>query len=142
MKAADLIRGQSTDAGTFGMLVLDDGRDMHSLELPWRDNAPTISCIPKGVYLCELVDSPSKGLVYEVKNVQGRSHVLIHAANWAGDRAKGLHSDLLGCIAPGDSVGTLQTPAGKMQRAVIGSKRALHDLMAWAADQPFELTIR
>jgi hypothetical protein len=142
MTYATLSRGPSTDEGTFGRIVCANGPELHSLELPWRENKPQISSIPKGVYLCELVDSPKFGRVYEVRNVPGRSHILIHAANWAGDRAKGLHSDLLGCIAPGDSVGMLQPPNGRMQRAVIGSKRALHDLMAWAGGEPFELTIR
>jgi hypothetical protein len=142
VKRASLVREESTDEGTFGTLRLEGGPVLRTTELPWRDNRPTISCIPPGVYRCEIVQSPKYGRVYGVLDVPGRSHILIHAANWAGDRAKGLHSDLLGCIAPGDSVGMLQPPNGRMQRAVIGSKRALHDLMAWAGGEPFELTIR
>jgi hypothetical protein len=137
MKRAVLTRSPTTDEGTFGMLKLDSGRDMHTIELPWRDNAPTISCIPKGKYLCEIVKSPKFGRVYEVKNVPKRSHILIHAGNWAGDKAKGFKSDLLGCIAPGDATARLDGQMG-----VIYSRRALHDLMAWGAGEPFELEIK
>lgn len=143
MKRAVLTSSPSTDEGTFGMMVLDDGSDMHTLELPWRDNAPQISCIPAGTYLCELVWSPRfKTQLYGLRNVPQRSDILIHWANWAGDRAKGWKSELQGCIAPGVAVGVLNNHAGHPQRAVIQSRRALHDLMAWAAGQPFELEIR
>lgn len=142
MKHATLIRSSSTDEGTFGMLTLDNGRDMHTLELPWRNNAVGHSCIPPGKYLCEMVNSPSKGAVYGVQNVPGRSHVLIHAANFAGDKIMGWVSELEGCIAPADSVGVLRNPNGNAQRAGLQSKRALFDLMAWGNGDPFELEIR
>ena len=142
MKNATLSRGPSTDQGTFGRIVLANGPELHSVELPWRDNATGSSSIPPGVYRCEIVKSPRFGRVYGVQGVKGRDHILIHAANFAGDKAKGWHSELLGCIAPATAVGDLQNPSGKRQRAGIQSGRALHDLMDWAEGGPFELEIR
>jgi len=36
---------------TFGQMVID-GTTFYSVEQPWRDNEPLISCIPEGVYKC------------------------------------------------------------------------------------------
>ena len=64
------------------------------LELPWKDNAPRISCVPAGTYPLELEYSNAfKMDLWELKDVPGRSEVKIHAANEP--------KELLGCIAPG-----------------------------------------
>jgi len=91
-----------------------------TLELPDKNNAPRISCIPKGRYLCEYTRSPlfSKNALdrwlkanpskteldapdeaknvftYEIKNVVNRGGIRIHSANYT--------SQLLGCVALGD----------------------------------------
>jgi len=36
---------------TFGQMVID-GTTFYSVEKPWRDNEPYISCIPEGKYRC------------------------------------------------------------------------------------------
>lgn len=141
MKTARLIRAPSTDQGTFGRLVLDDGQAMHTTELPWRDNARQRSCIPPGRYVCALVNSPKFGRVYGVANVPGRSHVLIHPANVAGDVTMGWDTQLHGCIAPAEQLGAIKNSAGRMQRAGLVSRPALRRLEAWAAGQPFNLEI-
>lgn len=142
MKYATLTRGPSTDEGTFGLIKLQGGLELRSLELPWRDNATGISSIKPGAYRCEIVNSPRYGKVYGLRDVPGRSNILIHAANWAGDKAKGWHSDLQGCIAPATAVGTLTNPLGHPQRAGLQSKAALAQLVEWAGGLPFELEIR
>ena len=141
MKYATLSRGPSTEEGTFGRLVCGDGPELVSLELPWRDNRPQISSIPPGIYRCELVNSPKFGRVYGVQDVPGRSLILIHAANFAGDTSKGWKSELLGCIAPALNAGVLKPKDGPAQRAGISSGKALEKLMAWAGGEPFELEI-
>lgn len=142
MKRGTLTRGPSTDEGTFGVLALEAGPELRTVELPWRGNATGLSCIPVGVYRCELVYSPRFGRAYEVRDVPGRTNILLHAANFAGDRAKGWYSELLGCIAPASAVGLLQNPNGQAQRAGLQSKPALATLMAWAGGLPFELDVR
>jgi hypothetical protein len=137
MKRAIITRRPSTNEGTFGALDLQGGPMLRCTELPWHDNEPWISCIPKGTYHCELVDSPAKGLVYEIKDVPGRSHILIHLGNWGGDKSKGFRSDLLGCIAPAMALGSILG-----QSAGVDSAKAMHALMEWSGGEPFELEIR
>jgi hypothetical protein len=65
-----------------------------SLELPWRDNKPRVSCIPTGRYRIVLEFSPAFGMhLWELKDVPNRSEVKIHVANYT--------RQLRGCIAPG-----------------------------------------
>jgi hypothetical protein len=72
----------------------------HTIELPWKDNKRTISCIPEGVY--EIVPRFSTKFDHHllVKDVKKRGLILIHAAN---DALK----ELEGCIAPVTYVGGL-----------------------------------
>lgn len=88
--------------GTNGILRLDGLALCHTIELPWKENKPGISCIPEGEY--QLVRRYSKkfGGHLLVKGVVNRSLILVHPANNA-------MKELKGCIAP---VSTL-TGAGK-----------------------------
>lgn len=140
MKKARIIRGPSTDEGTFGLFSFGIN-NLKSLELPWRDNLPKVSCIPPGTYECRLVLSPKFGRVYEVKNVPNRSHVLIHSANLAGDEKLGYTTQLQGCIAPHEKSGFMRNNKGVMQKAGIISRPALTRLMVWAANENFQLEI-
>lgn len=137
---ATLARAESTDQGTFGVLVFG-GQTARTVELPWRDNARQRSCIPVGSYRCAIVQSPRFGRVYGVQNVPGRTHVLIHSANFGGDVDLGWTTQLHGCIAPCQRVGMMRNNAGKMQAAGLVSRPALNSLMAWANGQPFTLEI-
>lgn len=137
---ATLTRSPSSDQGTFGVLTF--GLDVvHTIELPWRDNKQQRSCIPVGTYQCAIVKSPKFGRVYGVQNVPGRSNVLIHSANFAGDVEKGWTTQLHGCIAPCMRIGQMRNNAGAMQSAGLVSRPALARLMEWADGQPFELEI-
>ena len=140
MLAAKLTRAPSTDQGTFGLLVFGQST-VRTLELPWRDNTPQKSCIPTGTYRCQIVKSPRFGKVYHVTNVPGRSAVLIHSANFAGDVDKGWTTQLHGCIAPFLKTGIMRNNAGVMQASGLVSRPALNMLMDWADGQPFDLEI-
>ena len=135
MKSVILKRYESGDHGSFGFLI-GPGFKLHVIELPWRDNRSNLSCIPAGKYRCELVRSPRFGVVYHVKNVPGRSHVLIHSGNYAGDSLKGWKTHSHGCILPARKRGRL----GK-QKAVLCSKSALSAFMSSMNRQPFNLII-
>lgn len=102
--------GTIDDEGTFGKLVTDKDFKCVTIELPWRDNKPDISCVPKGTYLCTWRFSEKHGLCYWLENVPGRSSCEIHSANVAGDISKGWASQLEGCIAPGKE--TVLFPGG------------------------------
>jgi hypothetical protein len=75
---------------TFGVLSTDDFPLCVTLELPWLDNQPDISCIPTGTYHCEQFESPEHGQVWQVMNVLDRSDVLLHEGNYL--------SNTKGCI--------------------------------------------
>lgn len=153
MKQAILDRTESCDEGTFGWLrVLNEltGEVIFqcaSLELPWRDNAPMLSCIPPGRYeFYWRADSPKHGAVYEAKAVPGRSNIQVHAANLAGDESRGYVKQLDGCIAPGKAVVQFRAgnkPAGERdQRGVAASRATLAELVAVLGKEPFVLTIK
>jgi hypothetical protein len=136
MRYATLTREESTDQGTFGRLETDSGLTLRTGELPWRDNASGKSCIPPGTYTVTFRNSPKHGPCYHVENVPGRTDIEIHSANWMGDREKGFRCELLGCIAPGVTIGNLSG-----QRAVISSRMAISMLEEAMGRETFELTI-
>lgn len=139
MKLVHLDRFELTDEGTFGVFTFGT-QSVRSIELPWRDNKAQRSCIPTGAYRCALVNSPRFGRVYGLANVPGRSHVLLHAANLAGDVDLGWQTQLHGCIAPVQHFGRMSA-GGRMQRAGLVSRPALRALMDWAGGEPFTLEI-
>ncbi len=102
MEHLKLIRFANFDDRTIGRLNIG-GRDYYTIENPWKDNAPFISCIPEGEYRMTRVDSPKYGEhMWEVSEVQGRSHILVHVANTAENvtgcigLGMGLYGDLAG----------------------------------------------
>jgi len=132
---AQLIRYSSGDWGTAGVLV-SEGFSCYTLELPWKDNRPNVSCIPAGLYEVELRESPKFGLTYWVRNVPGRKYILFHSGNWAGDREKGLRSHTYGCILVGKYPGGLQG-----QKAILCSRPTLKKLLNHMNKEPFTLQI-
>lgn len=140
MKEVNLVRTYDSDAGTFG-LVHYEGHRCKSLELPWRNNVRTISCIPAGEYICRQIRSPKFGRIYGVFDVPGRSNVLIHSGNFAGDTLQGYDTHVQGCILLYERDGFLVNRHGKLQKAGLVSRPAVSKLMSWAAGQPFRLTI-
>lgn len=74
-----------------------------TLELPWKDNASQISCIPEGHYEVIPRSSPKYGNHLHVTNVKDRSLVLIHWGNYAGSmNPRTGRSDIRGCILVGE----------------------------------------
>ncbi len=79
--------------GTNGALLLDGVKLCATIELPWRNNKPRISCIPEGDYKLIKRYSPHFNVHLQLCDVPGRELILIHPAN---DAVK----ELNGCIAP------------------------------------------
>lgn len=140
-----IVREETGDQGTFGFATVGTER-LHTIELPWRDNARGMSCIPPGLYNAVPVRSPRFGKVLyrlDDKQTAPRSAILIHAGNWAGDRDKGWFSNFDGCIGLGRGRGIL-TPArpnSKAQEAITSSGWAMTRFEAWAASLPIEVEI-
>lgn len=84
---------------TDGVLYMPSGRELQTLELPWRNNQPFVSCIPDGMYKITPWNSPRHGDCYilegeGVGHTSGyRTHILFHAANSI--------AELQGCVALG-----------------------------------------
>lgn len=96
----DLIRIEQGEDGTFGVLRLNGRAWCVTLEPPEHDNAKNISRIPRGEYVCRRVRSPRFGVVFEVADVPGRTHILLHPGN--------MLSDTQGCVLLGRNFGQLQ----------------------------------
>lgn len=81
-------------------------RTLYTLEEAWRANKTGISCIPAGTYQCaphgwEQGTKVKKPQTWELKNVPGRSAVLIHIGNTTKDTE--------GCILAGMGVAISQS---------------------------------
>lgn len=96
-----ILRLDQNANGTYGMLAQDDNKEIcHTLELPWKDNAHGVSCIPAGTYTCFRRHSDHFNCeVFEIGGVPNRSDVLLHPANYT--------SELRGCVALGTSFADL-----------------------------------
>jgi hypothetical protein len=128
MKTVKITRILSDDMGTFGRLSVDKLR-LYTGELPWRNNARKLSCIPAGEYNIQLINSPHFGKVYLVKDVPNRSMVEMHSANFMGD-SRYCDTQLEGCIALGEKIGAMRNSKGVMQRAILISRPAVRKFMA------------
>jgi len=99
MRTATLTRVTSDSNCTLGDYVSDSGFKAKSLELRWADNAPDVSCVPPGSYLCVWMWSNKHGKnLYHLQNVPNRDVIELHSAN--------VSYQLLGCACFGDSVQT------------------------------------
>ena len=81
---------------TFSRLHTDKGLQLFCLELPWRGNAPNISCVPEGIYNAFIRTSPKNGIVIELKDVPDRSFIQFHVGNYT--------RNIEGCILPGMTI--------------------------------------
>lgn len=99
-----LTRTIYTNDAVYGYLRFPDGMVLTTVERPWYDNEPHISCVPEGTY--QLVPHSTArfpdtwalvnhalGVAHQPTPGVRRSAILIHAANVA--------DELEGCIAPG-----------------------------------------
>lgn len=128
-----------TDHGTPGRLRVERSNSVeagYAIELPWRDNAVGRSCIPAGTYNARRHMSPQFGPSIWVKDVDDRTEILFHAAN--------SHSDLDGCIGPGERFGWagdywdgVERPA-RDEFAVWSSARMLDRILETLSDENVE----
>lgn len=116
---------------TLGELVLPSGQIIKTLERPWLNNAPNISCIPEGIYYVKWLERSASGKykrVWHVQGVEGRSGILFHAGNYVRNS--------LGCILTGMSHGYLAS-----ERAVLSSGVGLNKMRKELSGKDFLLHI-
>ena len=84
-----IIREEFTDNSTIGNLYLNGEWLCDTLELPYRDNQRSISCIPDGDYKVRLRtarESATRDYLHLlVEDVKDRSYILFHRGNSSKD---------------------------------------------------------
>lgn len=116
------------ETGTLGTLEIDGKPICCTVERPWLNNKPRVSCIPAGVYQCMPHNGRRFKGVWRLENVPGRSAILIHGGNTM--------LDVVGCIAVGKGFGFL-----KGLPAVLDSRNTL-DALRGILPEKFTLEIR
>jgi hypothetical protein len=121
-----------------GKLTTSTGFTCDTLELPWKDNAQSVSCIPEGVYKVVPRHSPKYGNHLHVTGVGGRSLILIHWGNYAASANPRTGTpDIRGCILVGYGYADLD---GDGFPEIVRSRDAFNALML-AHPNGFELTV-
>ncbi len=118
--------------GTNGALFYK-GRFMgFVIELPWKENKRSISCIPEGVYQLKARYSEKFKHHLQLQNVKGRSLILLHPANDA-------NKELQGCIAP---VSSLTGIAKGLQSRIVVQKIVSQCYQAFDRKEKITLIIK
>lgn len=137
MRTVYINREPSTKYGTFGVLTCPElFFGCYTAEPPWKNNRNSVSCIPTGEYTVTIRNSPKYGIIFHVRHVSGRSYILIHSGNYAGDVEKGFKSHTMGCILLGKTRGWL-----KKQRVILNSRITVRKFMNLMNNEPFKLII-
>lgn len=118
---------------TLGSLYITPGVvQCKTMELPWRDNQRSISCIPEGVYY--VIKQPPKDdrpyPYFRFLSVPGRSGILIHRISYV--------SGLKGCIGVGKEFKDMNNDGVP---DMIRSSEALNELIELLPDM-FTLVIK
>jgi hypothetical protein len=94
-----ILRDTFTDDSTIGELFINGERFCDTLELPYKDNQRSISCIPTGSYKVRMRyprESATRDYLHLlVQDVKDRSYILFHQGNSAKDSR--------GCVLVGQS---------------------------------------
>ena len=71
-------RGAENKDATYGMFIDNGTAFAVTLELPWRHNIQSISCIFPGIYTCKRRTWGRWKGYFEIMNVGGRTDIIIH----------------------------------------------------------------
>ena len=114
------------------LYVIQNGKIIYqcvTLELPWRNNARRVSCVPDGTYKCVKRTSPKYGHHWHLLNVPNRDLILIHSGNY--------NHHTLGCILVGKSFRDINKDG---LEDVTDSVRTMNELRALLPDS-FEIDV-
>lgn len=117
---------------TLGSWYNDGKLIAKTMELPWKDNANNVSCIPEGTYkVVREKTSPKHDYPHlRILNVPKRNGILVHKITYV--------SGLLGCVGVGSAFQDLNKDGVP---DIVGSTAALELLYASLPDE-FELEIK
>ena len=115
-----IIRDAFSDQSTIGELFINGERFCDTLELPYRDNQRSISCIPTGEYKVRMRyprESATRDYLHLlVKDVKDRSMVLFHKGNTAKDTRGCI---LVGMTSKQNFVGNSTLAMGLLMKEII-----------------------
>jgi len=95
--------------GTYGTVFVGDWTCL-SVERPWLNNRPSVSCIPCGTYPLMLDRYHQGGYeAYEITTVPDRARILVHIAN--------VPTDVEGCVGLGNGPGWIKDQWGATESA-------------------------
>ena len=128
----ELKRWAYSPKGTFGSLRVMD-KHFFTIERPWKDNTPSISCVPEGNYVLKyrptttsVPESWNKHSWYLLGDTVGlvgdgkaRSNCCIHIANT-------MH-DINGCIGAGFTLGSWAIHSSRNALISLGNLLAAND---------------
>ena len=127
--------------GTRGVLS-GENFSVHTLELPWSNNEPNVSCIPAGVYVLLwhargylIVGGSCVASEGDLGPYAKRFGCLFHIANYPWE--------IQGCIAPGTATGVAPFHQNSERQAccVWNSRDALATMRDYIGTTPAQLTI-
>lgn len=142
MREVLITRIWTDDQGTEGILQTK-GFSCHTLELPWRDNTPNMSCIPAGEYVIRFIKLRRNRYIgginrmYWVEKVGGRSGILLHAGTFAGDALLKYLKNSFGCPLLGMTTGIY-----KKQKAIFRSQEAVRKFHKVMGKKPARLIVK
>lgn len=137
MRTVYLNRFEQSDQGTVGSFSCPElGFSCFCMELPWRDNKVQFSCISSGEYQVQVRWSRKYKWHFHITGVDGRTYILVHSGNFAGDTNKGYKTHSYGCLLLGKSLGYIGN-----QRAVLNSRIAVRQFYNLMNQQTFKLII-
>ncbi len=122
-------RIEYTDKQTLGSMYFNGKEVAKTLELADKNNAPKISCIPKGNYKVVRRYSQKYGNHFHITDVPNRSFILIHNGNY--------HTQILGCVLVGKAHADINKDGYK---DVTASRDKMKELLALLPNE-FTLTI-
>ncbi|MEH0155086.1 DUF5675 family protein [Limibacter armeniacum] len=146
MKAI-LRRNEHSNLQTLGEFQLFDGEELvmecKTLELPWKDNQNSISCIPTGSYKAVFRDFGNyAGRAYHIQEldgseVKGRSGILIHSGNF--------FTDTRGCILLGTGYADLEVKSKGIKKDgvldLVNSRNTINKLIEIVGDKELTLDV-
>jgi len=133
MAATVIIERVYLKTETLGSMYDSSGKFLaKTLEVQWKDNQRSVSCIPEGIY--NVIKQPPKAdrqyPYFRLPDVPGRSGILIHKISYV--------SGLKGCIGVGKEFKDINKDGVP---DIIRSGEALQELIDTLPDE-FELLIR
>jgi len=102
--------------GTYGVLIDNGAPFAVTLENPWINNKPFVSCIPIGQYKCQRYQAPTHGNTFRIMGVVDRGCILFHKGNIAEQTA--------GCILVAESFEEINFISG-----IAGSRKGFNEFL-------------